>query len=86
MEACYEALQAKEASYRINYDYLNNTEEFEVWQGRDLTPDNTDGNNPIIFSVNFKNLRIQMLLLITVIIRITVSSNQKSTDIHGRKQ
>lgn len=57
MEVCYEALQAKEASYRINYNYLNNTEEFKVWQGRDLTPDNTDGNNPIIFSVKFKNLK-----------------------------
>lgn len=63
MEATYEALQVKEASYRIKYNYLDNTEEFEVWQGKDLTSGNTAGNNPVIFSVAFGNLKSPDVLI-----------------------
>jgi len=57
MEVTYSVLQEKQASYRMNYDYENNSESFSIWQGRDLTQENTDGNNQVTFSINFKNLK-----------------------------
>jgi hypothetical protein len=57
MEVTYGALQEKQASYRMNYDYENNSESFSIWRGRDLTQENTDRNNQVTFSINFKNLK-----------------------------
>ena len=51
----YKALQSREYSFRVAYDYESNTKAFSIWQGKDRTQDQTE-NNPIIFSTAFKNL------------------------------
>ena len=43
-------LKPSHAFYQINYDYETNTQTFDIKHGRDLTNDNTDGNNPVVFS------------------------------------
>lgn len=52
----YDILKPSGMSYRVNYDLNEGTQEFEVWTGLDRTQDNTDGNNPIIFSTVFGNI------------------------------
>lgn len=43
-------LKPSHAFYQVNYDYQTNQQTFDIKHGRDLTNDNTDGNNPVIFS------------------------------------
>ena len=43
-------LKPSYAFYQVNYDYQTNEKTFDIKHGRDLTNDNTDGNNPVVFS------------------------------------
>lgn len=52
----YDILKPSGMSYRIDYDLNDNSQVFNVWIGEDRTQDNTDGNNPIIFSTVFGNI------------------------------
>lgn len=58
----YDILKPSGMSYRIAYDLLANTKTFTVWTGKDLTQGNTDGNNPVVFSTRYGNLRNPDLL------------------------
>ena len=50
-------LKPSEMSYRIVYDFLTNEKVFECYKGHDRTQDNTDGENPAIFSTAYGNLK-----------------------------
>ncbi|MBQ8666126.1 MAG: hypothetical protein IJ526_04610 [Lachnospiraceae bacterium] len=52
----YDILKPSGMSYRVDYDLNTGTQEFNVWTGKDRTQDNTDGNNPVIFSTVFGNV------------------------------
>lgn len=51
----YELLQPDELSYRVNYDYVNETMNFEVWQGIDRT-DSQSVNPRVVFSRDLGNV------------------------------
>ena len=55
-EKLYELLYPFELSFRIEYDYVNNKFTFVLYRGRDLTQDNTQGNNFVTFSTAFGNI------------------------------
>lgn len=50
-------LKPSEMSYRIVYDYINNSKRFECWKGVNRTQNNPELNNPIIFSTRYGNLK-----------------------------
>lgn len=52
----YELLYPLELSFRIEYDYVSSTFTFVLYRGRDLTQNNTDGNNFVTFSTEFGNI------------------------------
>lgn len=52
----YEMLYPLELSFRIEYDYVSSTFTFVLYRGRDLTQNNTDGNNFVTFSTEFGNV------------------------------
>ncbi len=58
----YDILKPSGMSYRIDYDFLKNEKKFCVWSGRDLTAKNKDGNNPVLFSTRYGNLKKPDLL------------------------
>ncbi len=58
----YDILKPSGMSYKIVYDLLANTKTFTVWTGKDLTQANTEGNNPVVFSTRYGNLRNPNLL------------------------
>ncbi len=53
----YSILKPSGMSYRVLYDFVTNTKSFEVWSGLDRTDANADGNNPIIFSTKYGNIK-----------------------------
>jgi len=53
----YQILKPSKMSYRINYDFESNEMVFEVWSGKDRTQDNTSGNNPVILSTRYGNIK-----------------------------
>ena len=53
----YTILKPSEMAYRVNYDFINNKKTFQCIKGKDLTQDNTEGNNPVYFSTVFGNLK-----------------------------
>lgn len=59
----YSILEPSEMSYRINYNFLNNQKVFEVWKGVDRTQDNQEGNNQIVFSTRFGNIKQPNILI-----------------------
>lgn len=52
----YEMLKTQEMSQRINFDYLENTLTYEVWQGLDRR-DTQEANSWAIFSDSFRNIK-----------------------------
>lgn len=52
----YELLYPLELSFKIEYDYVSNTFAFVLYKGKDLTQNNTDGNNFVTFSTAFGNI------------------------------
>lgn len=59
----YDILKPSGLSYRILYDFLNNTEKFEVWAGIDRTEGNVENNNPVIFSTKYGNIKNPNILI-----------------------
>lgn len=57
MNKMYSILRPSNMSFRVVYDFDNNTKTFSVIKGRDLTSGNQEGNNPIIFSTRYGNLK-----------------------------
>lgn len=58
----YDILKPSGMSYGIEYDFLKNIRTFTVWMGKDLTQANIEGNNPVIFSTRYGNLKSPDLL------------------------
>lgn len=54
---CYSILKPSGASYRVRLDYLNSVKYFDVIHGRDLRDINEAGNNPVVFSSVYGNIR-----------------------------
>lgn len=52
----YDILKPSGMSFRVQYDLNEDTRTLSVWSGLDRTQDNTDGNNPIIFSTKYGNV------------------------------
>lgn len=61
----YNILKPSGMSYRVLYDFVNNAKSFEVWAGLDRTDTNTDGNNPIVFSTKYGNIKNPNVLVST---------------------
>lgn len=59
----YDILKPSGMSYRVNYDFVENRKFFEVWEGYDRTSENTDGNNPIVFSTRYGNIKNPNILI-----------------------
>lgn len=53
----YDILKPSGMSYRVLYDFLKSTRTFDVWVGLDRTEENTDGNNPVVFSTKYGNIK-----------------------------
>lgn len=53
----YDILKPSGMSFRVSYDFVENTRRFEVWSGMDRTEGNSDGNNPIVFSTKYGNIK-----------------------------
>jgi hypothetical protein len=58
----YDILKPSGMSYRVSYDFLNSTQNFEVWGGLDRTDSQYD-NNPVTFSTKFGNIKNPDVLL-----------------------
>lgn len=59
----YSILKPRRMSPRFVYDFETSKITLHIYQGRDLTQGNRDGNNPVIFSTEFDNLRDPNILL-----------------------
>ena len=63
MDQCYYILQLHQMSQRIRYDPDNNKFIYNVWKGLDRTANNSANNNPIVFSIEFGNLKNPDILM-----------------------
>ena len=59
----YDILKPSGMSYRVLYDFVESNKKFEVWSGSDRTENNADGNNPIIFSTKYGNIKNPNILI-----------------------
>lgn len=59
----YDILKPSGMSYRVLYDFVNSEKKFEVWTGLDRTEENTDGNNPVVFSTKYGNIKNPNVLI-----------------------
>ena len=59
----YDILRPSGISYRVAYDLLDSAKRFSVWGGKDLTQENKEGNNPVIFSTKYGNLKDPNILI-----------------------
>lgn len=50
-------LKPSKLSYRVNYDLNANTKTLEIYSGIDRSQNNTEGNNPIVFSTEYGNIK-----------------------------
>lgn len=59
----YDILKPSGMSYRVLYDFVNSLSKFEVWTGLDRTEENEEGNNPVIFSTKYGNIKNPNVLI-----------------------
>lgn len=62
-EKIYSILKPSGMSYRIRYDFVDNKKTFEVCSGLDRRESNNDGNNPIVFSTKYGNIKNPNILI-----------------------
>lgn len=53
----YDILKPSGMSYRVRYDFETNAKRLRVWCGKDCTHQNADGNNPVVFSTKYGNIK-----------------------------
>lgn len=58
----YQILKPSGMSYCVDYDFLTGKKIFKVWQGKDRTSEQK-GNNPIVFSTKYGNIKNPNVLL-----------------------
>lgn len=59
----YDILKPSGMSFCVQYDFVENTRRFEVWSGLDRTEENTQGNNPAVFSTKYGNIKNPNVLI-----------------------
>ena len=59
----YDILKPSGMSYRVLYDFVNSAKKFDVWTGIDRTEENSDGNNPVVFSTKYGNIKNPNVLI-----------------------
>lgn len=59
----FDILKPSGMSYRINYDFVKNEKIFEIWSGYDRTSENKDGNNQVVFSTKYGNVKNPNILI-----------------------
>lgn len=59
----YNILKPSGMSYSVVYDFVNNKRKFEIWEGLDCTQNNADGNNPVVFSTKYGNIKEPNVLI-----------------------
>ena len=59
----YDILKPSGMSYHVLYDFVGSIKTFEVWSGLDRTEENTEGNNPIVFSTKYGNIKNPNILI-----------------------
>lgn len=59
----YTILKPSGMSYKVLYNFVDNQIYLEVWNGLDRTDTNSEGNNPIIFSTKYGNIKKPNVLL-----------------------
>lgn len=59
----YTILKPSKMSYRVAYDFSANTTTFSCWHGVDRSSENSEGNNPIVFSTKYGNITSANLLI-----------------------
>lgn len=59
----YDILKPSEMSCRVLYDFVDSIKKFECWSGLDRTEGNADGNNPVIFSTKYGNIKNPNILI-----------------------
>lgn len=67
-------------SYRVLYDFVESNKKFEVWSGSDRTENNADGNNPIIFSTKYGNIKNPNILIDDTEYKNACLNTNKQTD------
>lgn len=58
----YQILKPSGMSFHVDYDFLTGKKIFNVWQGKDRTSEQK-GNNPIVFSTKYGNIKNPNVLL-----------------------
>lgn len=58
----YKILKPSEMSYRVSYDFENNSKVFSVWSGKDRTQ-GQNSNNPVTFSTSYGNIKNPIILI-----------------------
>lgn len=58
----YDILKSSGLSYRVDYDFNNNTKTFNVWSGLNRTEEQLD-NNPVVFSTKYGNIKNPNILI-----------------------
>ena len=53
----YDILKPSGMSYRVKYDFEADKRTLQVWEGKNRTQENPDGNNPVIFSTKYGNIK-----------------------------
>lgn len=59
----YDILKPSGMSYRVKYDFYNSRKQFECWSGIDRTENNSERNNPIVFSTKYGNIKNPNILM-----------------------
>lgn len=59
----YTILKPSKMSYSVSYDFSTSIITFSCWSGLDRTFDNTEGNNPVVFSTQYGNITEANLLI-----------------------
>lgn len=62
----YNILKPSGMSYRVLYDLVTSAKSFDVWSGLDRTDTNAEGNNPIVFSTKYGNIKNPNVLISSV--------------------
>lgn len=75
----YSILKPSELSYRVTYDFEDNRKIFGVWGGYDRTQDQV-GNNPVIFSTKYGNIKNPDILLDSTSYKNGIIIENDSTD------
>lgn len=77
----YGILKPSGMSYRIVYDFSTNKKKFECWSGVNRTEENEEGNNPIVFSTRYGNVKdVNILISNTSVANCIIQDRSSNED------